>query len=74
MLWLTCSISQSAEKAERRGLSCNRVENDKPDNVNARLLFSGPSLPENILNHEATLRASVERLASIIEGNRTNSP
>lgn len=39
-----------------------------PDNVNARLLFGEPASLENILSRDASLRANVERLASIIAG------
>ncbi|KAK1252686.1 hypothetical protein MKX08_003873 [Trichoderma sp. CBMAI-0020] len=66
--------SPSNEKRERQELSYNRVESYKPDNVTARLLFSEPASPGNILNREATLRADVERLVSIIEGNGKHSP
>lgn len=74
MLWLISSISQSTEKRERQELSSNRVESYQPDNVNARLLFSEPASLEEVSNREASLRASVERLASIIKGNEKNSP
>jgi hypothetical protein len=74
MLWLISSISQSTEKRERQELSSNRVESYQPDNVNARLLFIEPASLEKVSNREASLRASVERLASIIKGNEKNSP
>lgn len=74
MLRLIFSISQSAEKHERQELSCNRVESYKLDNVSARLLFSEPASLETISKREASLRANVEKLASIIKGNAKFSP